>query len=216
MQMSWFSRSAFPRVHVERPKGRVGAVLVCRVTALIATVLLSVSCGSQPAGSDVASSPTPSPDVFTSPLVGTWARETTCEEVISVLTDAGFEQWILDAVAGNGFVPGVRDPDQITDPDHPCRRAVPREHSHFFTEDGQFGSLDWKGQPVDDGTYELVDEDTFVVSKEFPEDVTFHFTVEGDTIAFEPVIPECAPDCFEAVWSVMVAYPGEEWHRVSE
>jgi hypothetical protein len=51
------------------------------------------------------------------------------------------------------------------------------------------------------------------VSKEFP-DVTFHYAIEGDGITFEPVIPECSPDCFEAAWSVSVAYPGETWRRV--
>ena len=67
---------------------------------------------------------------------------------------------------------------------------------------------------MDDGTYEITDENTFVVSKEFP-DVTFHFDVRGDTITFDPVIPNCAPQgCFEAVWSVLVAYPGHEWHWV--
>jgi hypothetical protein len=65
----------------------------------------------------------------------------------------------------------------------------------------------------DEGTYEVIDEDTFVVSKEFP-DVTFDYTVEGDTITFEPIIPDCSPDRFEAAWSVSVAYPGETWQRV--
>jgi hypothetical protein len=90
---------------------------------------------------------------------------------------------------------------------------VPREHSHFFDEDGRFGSLNWNGEAVDDGTYEIVDEDTFVISKEFP-DVTFDYTIDGDTISFDPLIPECSPDCFEAAWSVSVAYPGETWQRV--
>jgi hypothetical protein len=60
----------------------------------------------------------------------------------------------------------------------------------------------------------LVDDQTFVVSKEFP-DVTFHYRVTGDTIRFDPVMPSCAPGCFEAVWSVMVAFPGKTWERVS-
>lgn len=145
-------------------------------------------------------------------LAGTWERETRCEELVSALTEAGLEQWVLEAVAGNGFVPGVRTPDQIADPSDPCEGAVPRTHAHFFTEDGLFGSLDWNGEQVDDGTYELVGDDTFVVSKEFP-DVTFHYVIDGDAISFEPVIPECAPDCFEAAWSVSVAYPGETWVR---
>jgi hypothetical protein len=40
-------------------------------------------------------------------------------------------------VAGNGFIPGigVEDPEQI-DVEQPCKGAVPRVHSHFFTEDG--------------------------------------------------------------------------------
>ena len=67
---------------------------------------------------------------------------------------------------------------------------------------------------MDDGTYKIVDDRTFVVSKEFP-DVTFHFRVTGDTIRFDPVVPSCAPGCFEAVWSVMVAFPGKTWERVS-
>jgi hypothetical protein len=116
-------------------------------------------------------------------------------------------------VVGERFIPGVRKPGQLADPGKPCTGAIPREHSHFFTEDGRFGSLDWNGDTVDDGTYEMVDADTFVVSKEFP-DVTFSFAIDGDTIRFEPETPKCSPDCFEALWSVMVAYPGEEWHRV--
>jgi len=90
---------------------------------------------------------------------------------------------------------------------------VPLRHSHFFTADGKFGSRDQHGNQVDDGAYRIVDEGTFVVSKEFP-DVTFHYSIDGDSIAFEPVIPDCSPDCFEAAWSVSVAFPGHEWRRV--
>jgi len=89
-----------------------------------------------------------------------------------MLTQAGLDGWVSEVVVGEGFVPGVRKPDQLADPANPCKGAVPREHSHFFTEDGRFGSLDWNGDTVDDGTYEMVDADTFVVSKEFP-DVRF-------------------------------------------
>jgi hypothetical protein len=149
-----------------------------------------------------------------SPLVGTWERQTRCEELVTALTDAGLERWVLEFVAGNGFLPGIRSADEIADPAHPCAGAVPRRHAHFFTEDGVFGSLDWHGEQVDDGTFEVTDERTFVVSKEFP-DVTFHFVVSGDSITFDPVIPACSPKCFEAAWSVSVAYPGEPWERVS-
>lgn len=197
------------------PSTRSGSLRGRVAAALVLLALSSAAC-SDPGriDSEHSNEATPSDRSAADALVGTWERETRCHEVVTVLTQAGLTQWVMDAVAGNGFVPGVTDPDQIADPANPCEGAVPREHSHFFTADGRFGSLDWNGEPVDDGTYEVVDDNTFVVSKEFP-DVTFDFVIDGDTIRFEPEIPECSPDCFEAVWSVMVAYPGEEWHRVN-
>jgi hypothetical protein len=186
---------------------------------LAALVTAAAACGS----SEAAPPPPPNDDMPASPspaatgaeaIVGTWERENTCQEVVSALRDAGLDRWVLESVAGNGFVPGVTQPAQIADPNDPCDGAVPREHSHFFTEDGAFGSLDWNGDPVDDGTYEIPEDGALVISKEFP-DVTFHYAINGDTIMFEPGIPACSPDCFEAAWSVMVALPGKTWKRVA-
>ena len=183
-----------------------------KVRVMLSVVaVLAGACGSSDGPEPAA--PSSAGEEPVSELVGTWERETTCTELVSVLTAAGLEDWVLDAVAGNGFIPGVKSSDQIANPDEPCDGAVPRTHAHFFTEDGQFGSLDWTGEQVDDGTYVVTDGDTFVISKEFP-DVTFHFTVDADTISLEPVIPTCTPKCFEAAWSVLVAYPGMPWHRV--
>jgi hypothetical protein len=189
---------------------------VRRIVIILALLVMS-GCGASPRttptepAQEPGATPSESP---VEPLVGTWERVTRCEELVSAYKQAGLEEWVLESVAGNGFIPGVTSEDQIADPANPCEGAVPREHSHFFTPDGQFGSLDWNGDQVDDGTYEIIDDDTFVVSKEFP-DVTFNYTVQGDTIMFDPVIPECAPRCFEAAWSVSVAYPGETWERAS-
>jgi hypothetical protein len=55
-------------------------------------------------------------------------------------------------------------------------------------EGGAFGSRDWNGEDVHDGTYG-VNGETLVISKEFP-DVGFRYRIEGDTITFDPVIPE--------------------------
>jgi hypothetical protein len=115
-------------------------------------------------------------------------------------------------IAGNGFIPGVTRPSQIADPANPCKGAVPRRHSHLFTKNRQFGSLDWRGRPVDDGTYRLVNSRTVVIYKEFPK-VTFHFRIRGKTITFAPVIPEgCST--FRCAWAIAVAYPGKTWQRV--
>ena len=190
-----------------RPIVRTG-----RALAITAVMGLAAACSMTPPIDEHEVAASEQSDVV-STLVGTWERETTCEELVTALTNAGLEQWVLEGVAGNGFVPGVGSPDEIADPDDPCAGAVPRVHSHVFTKDGEFGSLNWNGDPVDDGTYEIVEDGTFVVSKEFP-DVTFGYTIDGDTISFDPQIPECTPDCFEAAWSVSVAYPGETWQRV--
>jgi hypothetical protein len=75
------------------------------------------------------------------------------------------------------------------------QRRRTRRAFALFTADGQFGSKDAQGDQVDDRTYKIVDDRTFVVvSKEFP-DVTFHYRVTGDTIRFDPVVPACAPNC---------------------
>jgi hypothetical protein len=146
---------------------------------------------------------------------GRRCRTHRCEEVLEILKKAGFdEQVALENIAGNGFLPGVSSAGDIADVKQPCKGAVPILHSHFFTADGQFGSKDQNGQQVDDGTYKIVDDRTFVVAKEFP-DVTIHYRIAGDTIRFDPVAPSCAPSCDEAVWSVMMAFPGKTWERVN-
>ena len=89
------------------------------------------------------------------PLVGTWSRVTTCSQLAAALDKAGLEDAVLDSISGNGFVPGVTQSGQFADPVHPCAGALPRRHSHFFTAGGRFGSLDWNGNAVDDGTYRI-------------------------------------------------------------
>ena len=125
---------------------------------------------------------------------------------------AGLKKALLESIATDGWIPGVTSVEQIKNPARPCRGAVARKHSHFFTADGLFGSRDANGHQVDDGQYRLIGDNTLVIG-----DVTFHYKISdgGDTIAFTPEIPKCAPSCFEAGWSVAVAYPGYTWHRIA-
>jgi hypothetical protein len=195
-----------------------------RIIVVLLALVVTSGCAGSPGteGTEPTKESRATPRV--EPLVGTWERKTRCQEMASALERAGLQNWVLEFVAGNGFIPApaesgeiraVTDPNEIADPSDPCKRAVPRVHSHFFTADGEFGSLDWNGDQVDDGTYEIMDVDTFAISKEFPEAVTFNYAVQGEAIRLDPVIPDCAPQCFEAAWSVVVAYPGETWDRVS-
>ena len=112
-----------------------------------------------------------------------------------LLRKADMPAAVPEMLAGDGWVPGVDDPGQI-DQRHPCRGAVSRKHSHFFTADGQFGSRDAAGEQVDDGQYELVGDDRFVINPGDSDAVTFRYTVTGDTLRITPEIPACRPDCF--------------------
>jgi hypothetical protein len=189
---------------------------------LVAILLASFGCspatqqpgaGEQSKGTPPASGPSAmSPPSKPPALVGEWQRTQKCPELVKVLTKAGMKSSVLSVLAEDGWIPGVSRPSQIKNPSRPCEHAVARKHSHFFTADGYFGSRDAKGEQVDDGQYQLIGKNSVVIGG-----VTFHYniTAGGDTIAFKPVIPDCAPRCFKAIWSVSVAYPGYKWHRIS-
>lgn len=146
------------------------------------------------------------------PLVGTWSRTTTCAELVAVLRKAGMTKMVPEMVAGNGFVPNARNPGQL-DPANTCRGAAPRKHSHFFRRDGQFGSLDWNGDRVDDGRWRITKPGVVTISKEFP-DVSFRYVIRGNVVSLTPLVPKgCAT--FRCAWAMSVAYPGRTWKRQS-
>jgi hypothetical protein len=150
-----------------------------------------------------------------SPLVGRWERVTTCQELVSALTKAGLRKTAPAMLAGNGFVPGT--PLQLAARTNICKGAVARRHSHFFTAEGQFGSVDYNGRQVDDGSYRLLGARTVRIN-----DGTFHFRIAGRELRLEPVIS--AADRRKALtlplrfstagWQVAVAFPGHAWKRV--
>jgi hypothetical protein len=203
------------RTALDHIRTRRGAL----ITAGLAIFAVVTGCGGQPDRADsglhddVSSSTENSPatvEPSQAPIVGEWQRTQKCAELVGLLRTAGMEQWVLPMLAEDGWIPGVTKPAQIDDPTQPCQHAVPRKHSHFFTAAGEFGSRDAAGQQVDDGSYELKGSHQVVIG-----DVTFRYRITGnDTIAFTPVPPDCRPGCFDAPWSVSVAYRGYTWHRV--
>jgi len=150
-----------------------------------------------------------------SPLVGRWERVTTCQELVSALTKAGLRKSAPAMLADNGFVPGT--PKQLAARAVICKGAVPRRHSHFFTPAGQFGSVDYNGQQVDDGKYRILDARTVRINEG-----KFRFRIAGRELRLEPVISAAArrkalaqPLQFStAGWQVAVAFPGHAWKRV--
>jgi len=184
-------------------KARIALVVL--ILPACTAILVSASTGA-------ADRPSRAASASKAPFVGTWRRLTTCGELVAALRNAGMGKWVSEFVAGNGFVPGVSSPDQILDAGAPCVGAIPRQHSHFFTKNGAFGSLDWKGQPVDDGRYKIMRRGTVVVFKEFPK-VTFNYRIRGRALSLNPIVPKGCSS-FRCAWAISVAYPGKTWQRV--
>ena len=133
-----------------------------REMVFVALVLVA-GCGGSAApeedASELTGQPSSSPSEEVSPLVGEWKRVTKCQELVRLLEANGIGSMAPLAIEGNGWVGGKLEQLEKKKED-PCGGAVPREHSHFFTEFGTFGSLDWRGEQVDEGTYEIVDDRT--------------------------------------------------------
>lgn len=192
-------------------------MIVRYTVGVLALLLMGCSSTGGTEGEPSAPSPPPNTSSATSPstsaasaIVGEWQRLQKCSELVGNLEKAHLDKWVLSSVAEDGWIPGVSEPDQIRDPARPCGGSVARLHSHFFTADGAFGSRDENGRQVDDGRYELVGNDVLKIGN-----VSFHYKISGDDLRLTPEIPRCRPDCWEAAWSVAVAWEGYAWHRTA-
>ena len=189
--------------------------------ALIVAVLLVGGCGGSDSGGaeSVQETTTKTPAKTKSSLVGRWELMRTCESQVAALRKAGLGE-LAPSVAGDYF-PGT-DPAQLAKKRRVCAGAHAAAHSHFFTSDGEFGSLDENGERVDDGTYRLVDGDTLRIDSE--KSVTFDYQIEsGNRLSLQPVITpkmrrEALANPLEfsaAGWALSVAIPGQKWKRVA-
>lgn len=192
------------------------------VLCMFAAACLSCSSGDSPASQMNEPAAAPAEPASASPtstpaLVGRWERVTTCEDMVQALDEEGLDALAPAMLAGNGLVTG--SPEQLAQREDICKGAVPREHSHFFTATGQFGSVDYNNQQVDDGPYEIVDDNTVRIAET---SFRYRITEGGQTLTLEPVIAQS--DKREALeqplefsgagWSVAVAFPGYTWERV--
>ena len=197
--------------------------------ALLAATAVTAGCASNsstrppPATShSPASSPTGKAAVG---LVGEWKRVITCQELVSDLGKAGLGPlapyaWLgqTSSTGLTSFAAGSPTPTQA----RPCAGALDRDHSHFFSQSGQFGSLDWLGGQVDNGPYRIINNNTVYIGSP-PTGATFHYRiVHGDTLTLSPVLTKAMvrqalahPQKFSAaLWAVSVAYAGHTWKRV--
>ena len=200
--------------------------LVLLATALVAACAANSSAGTTSGTSESPLTFSPSSSSTSTPvegLAGRWERMTTCQELVGNLRKAGLAllapyAWLgqTSSTGESSFAPGSPEPTL----GHPCTGALARTHSHFFDESGQFGSLDWLGGRVDDGSYQI--RNTFSIDS-----VAFHYRiVNGDTLTLSPVLTKAMvrqargarrgnPVEFSAAgWAVSVAYAGYTWKRV--
>ena len=118
-----------------------------RIFAVLFMAAVVVSCGKDASGmsnsqrSPTSAASTSSPEPIAS-LVGRWKQIHHCDDLVRA-----FDAAALGAVAPS------------------CKGKHPQLHFHFFTESGQFGSLDKNEQQVDDGTYEIIDAHTFQIGE---------------------------------------------------
>ena len=178
----------------------------------LAILLVLASCASAP--SDTGSAAPSASQSTSADIIGTWRAQHTCDGIVNAMQDAGFGLAVaIESVVDNGLVPGG-DGTGSLDTDHPCADAIALDHSHVFSADGQFHSLDQAGDEVDFGTWEALDEDTIVVGAPDRADVIFDYAVEGDVLTLEPQIEEGCLE-FECQWAVMVAMSWSELERVA-
>jgi hypothetical protein len=198
-----------------------------KLLALLVTGLALASCAaatessSLPAAGTAAASPSQSSAAASAVppvLIGTWTRTQGCEGQLAAFVEAGLIPSYADWITGNW----VGDPAEVdVDPDDLCAGARPdEEHSHFFTEDGRFGSYDAAGEQVDDGDFAVVDADTLSFPSHSAEfgydgDILVTYAVSGDSATFEVQVPSgCEDACLLAhAWALSAFYGPDPWSR---
>jgi Tol biopolymer transport system component len=135
--------------------------------------------------------------------------------MLVVFDAAGLAESHLGWLQGNFFGggPGPTEGDV-------CEGAQgPLEHSHFFTDDGAFGSHDEHGDEVDHGDYEVVDEGTLAFPSHASEfgydgDLVVDYQIDADIVTFDVVLPEACDDtCKDAYAWALSAFASGPWTR---
>ena len=150
-----------------------------------------------------------------SSLVGRWQTVRTCQGLVDGLRKTGLEA-LSPAVVGDYFP--NRTAAELATKKNVCAGAKPQLHSHFFTRDGKFGSLDQHRQQVDDGSYQLLSKNAVKIN-----DGTFRFRIQGKTLMLTPLLTAAEKqaalakplDFSTAGWMVAVSYLGHPWRRVA-
>lgn len=141
--------------------------------------------------------------------------------MLSAFEEAGLAESKAEWIIGNW----VGDPADIeANLDDLCADSRPaEEHSHFFTKDGEFGSLDDEGNQVDSGDYAVLEAGTLTFPTHSTEfgydgDILVAYTVDGDAADFDVQLPsDCDDACLEAhAWALSAFFGPEPWTRAED
>src|SRR3954447_26094351 len=176
-----------------------GLAQICTV-GLLAAVVFALAAASSSADA--------------SPIVGRWQAERTCPGLVTALKRYGLSRVAPSVVAD--YFPN-KTPAQLARKKDVCAGAKPQPHSHFFTADGKFGSVDQHGKQVDDGSYSVSGSSTVKIN-----DGSFRFRVQAAGLTLAPLLTKAEkkqalahPLRFStAGWMVAVSYVGHTWRRV--
>lgn len=135
------------------------------------------------------------------PIVGTWERRQTCDEL-----RVAFERARLLASHLDWF-------EELC-----AETQVPTKHSHLFTADGGFVSLDQDGQQVDEGTY-VVDGGELRFPRHaadfgYDGEILVEYLIDGDIVTFDVRVPDvCDEPCGLAHFWAVSAFGTNPWTR---
>jgi hypothetical protein len=214
--------SAIRSFSAEQPRrNRDGTHIRSGLAVSLAALALLLSGCARATGTTATTSPPDAEDVspsasaasITSEIVGYWHRAQTCEELAPAFEAAGLtlshRGWLQGNFYGGAEGPATGDI---------CASAEgPLEHSHWFTEAGEFGSHDQTGQEVDSGDYTLVDADTLSFPSHstefaFAGEILVDFAINDGMATFHVNIPEsCDPACQDAHAWALSAFASGPW-----
>src|SRR6187200_2740303 len=108
--------------------------LILAMAAILAFTALGIGVASARSPNTPAA-----PAQATNPIVGRWQQTHKCSWLVHALKERHLGP-IAPGVVGDYFP--NKTPRQLAQKRHLCRGAEPQRHSHFFTSDHNFGSLD--------------------------------------------------------------------------
>lgn len=190
-----------------------------RIALLLALALGAAACGSGGAGASTPSAaatlgPT-SDGAPVPPILDTWRREQTCEELVRAFTAAGIEDLIPEGIEGMNL---RSDPREVIARDKDaCRGATPRERTFIFRENGYLQNFQGDQLADDCRCYTLVGDHTLVALGAYGDpDISMRYTIRGGMVSFKVQIPDpCSTAlCRDQVAWVVAQYGLGPWERI--